>query len=171
MTQHTYYQKILAEDFNREILLKIIIYKGIPTVPNSSNQKWARVIQSNDLNIIDNLTILTGQRGHNYTSTSHIDGFYTNVPNASNIQSHTITNLNQNSYDYSVKLQLTLNSIVIKEKHNAHKPTLNQIANSPLKPPKSTNNLLWKTKPSNRKPHRNTRTITPHSYKMGRRTN
>ena len=54
--------------------------------------------------------------GHShYTSTSHIDGFYTNIPNTANLLCSTITNLNQNSDHYPVQLQLNPNSIVIKD--------------------------------------------------------
>ena len=65
--------------------------------------------------MIKNPICFTRQGGHNYTSTSHIDGFYTNIPNTTNLQSHTLTNLNQNSDHSPVLLQLAPNTVVIKE--------------------------------------------------------
>ena len=57
----------------------------------------------------------TRQRGFNYISTNHIDGFYSNLPNHNHLQCHTITNLNQNSDHYLVQLLLPQYRIVIKE--------------------------------------------------------
>lgn len=114
-TQHDNHITILAGDFNRDILLKGRTHQGIHTPPNPTDQEWAHFTQINDLKVVNNLWSLTRQGGHNYTSTSHIDGFYTNTPNTANLLSNTITNLNQNSDHYPVQLQLNPNSIVIKD--------------------------------------------------------
>ena len=115
ITQHTNHITILAGDFNRDILLKGRTHNGIPTPPNPNDQEWACFTSTNGLKVINNPHPITRQGGHNYMSTSHIDGFYINTPNAPNLQSHTITNLNQNSDHYPVQLQLHPNSIVFKE--------------------------------------------------------
>ena len=137
MTQHANHQTILAGDFNRDILLKGRIYNGIPTTPNHNDQEWARFTQANNLNVVPNPKPLTRQGGHNYTSTSHIDGFYTNTSHTPNLISHTITNLNQNSDHYPVQLQLNPNSIIIKD-HNI--PTNQPRITYPI-PPKSLQTL------------------------------
>jgi hypothetical protein len=82
--------------------------------PNPSDQEWARFTQNIGLNIIHNQANYTRQGGHNYTLTSLIDGFYSNTPNHNTLQSHTITNLNQNSDHYPVQLTLAPNSVIIK---------------------------------------------------------
>ena len=79
------------------------------------DHEWARFIYNNGFTVFNNPTNFTRQGGHNYTSTNHIDGFYTNIPNTPNLQSHTLTNLNQNSDHYPVLLQLTPNTVVIKD--------------------------------------------------------
>ena len=113
--QHPNHTTILAGDFNRDILLQGRTNNGITTPPNLADQEWASFTHNNGLQAIKNPIGFTRQGGHNYTSTSHIDGFYTNTPNAANLQSQTLTNLNQNSDHYPVMLQLDPNTVVIKE--------------------------------------------------------
>ena len=107
---------ILGGDFNRDILLIGRSHNGTTSPPNPNDYEWARFTQSIGLNIIKNQATHTRQGGHNYTLTSLIDGFYSNHPHHNNLQSHTITNLNQNSDHYPVQLQLTPNSVIIKTK-------------------------------------------------------
>ena len=104
--QHPNHITILAGDFNRDILLQGRTNNGITTPPNLEDQKWVRFTHNNGLQAIKNPICFTRQGRHNYTSTNHIDGFYTNTPNATNLQSHTLTHLNQNSDHYPVMLQL-----------------------------------------------------------------
>ena len=106
---------ILAGDFNRDILLQGRTNNNTTTPPNTDDQEWASFIQNIGLKAVHNPENFTRKGGHNYTSTSHIDGFYTNDPNITNLHSHTLTNLNQNSDHYPVQLQLAPNTIVIKE--------------------------------------------------------
>ena len=113
--QHPNHITIQAGDFNRDILLQGRTSNSITTPPNMEDQEWARFTQNNGLKVIKNPICFTRQGGHNYTSTSHIDGFYTNTPNTTNLQSHTLTNLNKNSDHYPVILQLAPNTVVIKE--------------------------------------------------------
>ena len=113
-TQHANHLTILAGDFNRDILLKGGTHQGIHKPPNPTDQEWAHFTQINNLKVVNKPWSLTKQGGHNYTSTSHIDGFYTNIPNTTSLLSSTITNLNQNSDHYPVQPQLNPNSIVIK---------------------------------------------------------
>ena len=111
-TSHT----ILAGDFNRDILLQGRSSNGITSLPNTNDYEWARFTQNIGLHIIHNPTSYTRQGGHNYTLTSHIDGFYTNIPNHHTLLSHTLINLDQNSDHYPVQLQLAPNSVIIKTK-------------------------------------------------------
>ena len=114
-TQHANHLTILAGDFNRDILLKGKTHQGLHTPPNPTDQEWAHFRQISNLKFVHNPCSLTKQGGHNYTSTSYINGFYTIIPNTANLLSSTITNLNQNSDHYPVQLQLNPNSIVIKD--------------------------------------------------------
>ena len=112
---HQNHLTILAGDFNRDILLKGRSSNGLITPPNPIDYEWTHFVNTTNLNPINNHKSFTRQGGHNYTSTSHIDCFYSNHPNINHLESHTITNLNQNSDHYPVQLQLPPNSIVIKE--------------------------------------------------------
>ena len=78
---------ILAGDFNRDILLKGRSSNGLIFPPNQ-DYEWAHFTSTLGLHPINNLQQLTRQGGHNYTSTSHIDGFYSNH---NTLQCHTIT--------------------------------------------------------------------------------
>ena len=109
---HQNHHIILAGDFNRDILLKVRSSNGITSPPNKDDYEWAHFTSTLGLQPINNLEQFTRQGGHNYTSTSHIDGFYSNK---NTLQSYTITNFNQNSDHYPVQLQLPTNSIVLKE--------------------------------------------------------
>lgn len=131
ISQHPNHQTIMARDFNRDILLKGRTTNGISIPPNSSDQEWAHFTQNNGLKVIQNPMAFTRQRGYNYTSTSHIDCFFSNAPNTTNLQSHTLTNLNQNSDHYPVQLQLALNTIVIKD---IPTPQTTRESNTPLSP-------------------------------------
>jgi hypothetical protein len=102
-TNHSTSHTILAGDFHRDILLKGRSSNGMTSPPNPNDYEWARFTQSIGLNIINNQANYTRQGGHNYTLTSLIDGFYSNIPNHNTLQSHTITNLNQNSDHYLVQ--------------------------------------------------------------------
>jgi exonuclease III len=113
--QHPNHTTILAGDFNRDILLQGRTNQDLTTPPTMEDNEWAQFTHNNGLKVITNPINFTCQGGHNYTSTSHIDGFYTNAPKASNLQSHTITTLNQNYDHYPVQLQLAPNTIIIKE--------------------------------------------------------
>ena len=113
-TNHPTSHTILAGDFNRDILLKGRSSNGMISPPNPHDYEWARFTQSLGLNIIHNQANYTRQGGHNYTLTSLIDGFYSNIPNQNTLQSHTITNFNQNSDHYPVQLILAPNSVIIK---------------------------------------------------------
>lgn len=113
--QHPNHTTILVDNFNRDILLQGRTDNGRIIPPNTYDQEWACFIHNNRLKVINNPINFTRQGGHNYTSTSHIESFYINAPNAPNIQSHTLTNLNQNSDHYPVQLQLAPNTVVIKE--------------------------------------------------------
>ena len=110
--RHHNHHIILAGDFNRDILLKGRSSNGVTIPPNQDDYEWAHFTSTLGLHPINNQEQFTRQRGHNYTSTSHIDGFYSNN---NTLQSHTITRLNQNSNHYPVQLQLPTNSIVLKE--------------------------------------------------------
>jgi exonuclease III len=113
-TNHPTVHIILAGDFNRDILLKGRSSYGTISPPNPDDYEWARFTQSIGLNIIHNQATHTRQGGHNYTLTSLIDGFYSNIPTHNTLQSCTITNLNQNSDHYPVQLILAPNSVIIK---------------------------------------------------------
>ena len=114
INRHQNHLIILADDFNRDILLKGRSSNGLISPPNPIDYEWAHFINTIGLNTVNNNNNFTRQGGHNYTSTSHIDGFYSNHHNLNQLQSHTITNLNQNSDHYLVQLQLQPNSIIIK---------------------------------------------------------
>jgi hypothetical protein len=92
--RHQNHHTILAGDFNRDILLKGRAFNGLISPPTHEDYEWAHFTSTLGLYPINNLEQLTRQGGHNYTSTSHIDGFYSNK---TNLQSHTLLNLNQNS--------------------------------------------------------------------------
>ena len=111
---HPTYHIILAGDFNRDILLKGRSSNGMSSPPNPNDYEWARFTQNIGLHIINNQASHTRQGGHNYTHTSLIDGFYTNMPNHHTLISHTLTNLDQNSDHYPVQQQLATNSVIIK---------------------------------------------------------
>ena len=101
--------------FNRDILLKCRTNNGIPT-PSTTTTKNGPTSHK----LITSMWLITHRHlqdkgGHNYTSTSHIDGFYTNFPHTPSLICHTITNFNQNSDHYPVQFQLNPNSIVIKD--------------------------------------------------------
>ena len=113
---HSTFHIILGGDFKRDILLKGRSSNGITSPPNPHDHEWAHFTQRLGLKTINNQDIYTRQGGHNYTATSHIDGFYSNLPNHASLQSHTLTNLNQNSDHYPVHLQLAPNTIIIKTK-------------------------------------------------------
>ena len=114
VTNHPTSHTILAGDFNRDILLKGRSFNGQISPPTLNDYEWAKFTQDIGLNIINNQASHTRQGGPNYTLTSLIDGFYSNLPNHNTLQSHTITNLNQNSDHYPVQLQLTPNSVIIR---------------------------------------------------------
>ena len=128
---HPTHHIILGGDFNRDILLKGRSHHGIISPPNPQDHEWAHFTQRLGLNTIDNHDIYTRQGGHNYTATSHIDGFYCNLPNHATLQSRTITNLNQNSDHYPVQLQLAPNTIIIKTKPT---PNTNPRITYPISP-------------------------------------
>ena len=113
--KHPKYTIILAGDFNRDILLQGRTNNNTTTPSNTDDQEWACFVQNNGLKVVHNPINFTRQEGHNYISTSHIDGFYTNDPNITNLHSHTLTNLNQISDHYPVQLQLAPNTIVLKK--------------------------------------------------------
>ena len=114
-TQHQHHQIFLVSDFNRDILLKGRLSNAILSTPTQNDYDWHNFTQNNGLQVIKNPHSLTRQGGHNYTSTSHIDGFYTTNPTHNTWQCHTLTNLNQNSDHYPVQLQLAPNNIVLKD--------------------------------------------------------
>jgi hypothetical protein len=114
ITNHPTSHTILAGDFNRDILLKGRSSNGQISPPTLNDYEWAKFKQDIGLNIIDNQASHTRQGGTNYTLTSLIDDFYSNLPNHNTLQSHTITNLNQNSDHYPVQLHLTPNSVIIR---------------------------------------------------------
>jgi exonuclease III len=116
-TQHPNHQIILAGDFNRDILLKGRTSNGTHLPPNQNDLEWAHFIHNIGLITINNQHSHTRQGGLNYTSTSHIDGFYSNFPNHNHLTCYTLDNLNQNSDHYPIQLNLHPNSIVIKEPH------------------------------------------------------
>ena len=128
---------ILANDFNRDILVKGRTTNGTLIPPTTMDQEWAHFIQTNGLKVITNPIAFTRQGGHNYTSTSHIDGFYSNAPLTSNLQSHTLTNLNQNSDHYPIQLKLAPNTTILKV---AITPTNNPRLIYPI-PPNNLQNL------------------------------
>ena len=113
-TNHPTFHIILAGDFNRDILLKGRSSNGTLSPPNPNDYEWSSFTHNIGLNIIHNQSQYTRQGGLNYTLTSHIDGFYSNITNHNTLQSHTITNLNQNSDHYPVQLILAPNSAIIK---------------------------------------------------------
>ena len=117
ITQHPNHQIILAGDFNRDILLKGRTSNGTHLPPNQNDLEWAHFTNNIGLITINNQHNHTRQGGLNYTSTSHIDGFYSNLPNHNHLTCYTLDNLNQNSDHYPVQLNLHPNSIVIKEPH------------------------------------------------------
>lgn len=101
-TQHLNHPIILVGDFNQDILLQGRTTNDTQIPPTTADREWTQFTESHGLKVIANQAAYTRQGGYNYTSTSHIDGFYSNDPNSSNLQSHTITTLNQNSDHYPV---------------------------------------------------------------------
>ena len=118
ITQHPKHQTILAGDFNRDILLRGRTTDCILSPPNQADHEWAQFTQKVGLHVINNHNNFTRQGGHNYTSTSLIDGFYSNSPGHNNLQNHTVTHLNQNSDHYPILLQLPPNIIITKRTTN-----------------------------------------------------
>ena len=102
MAQYPTHHTIMARDLNRDILLKGRTHNGIPSPPNQNSHEWTHFTNNIGLNAINNHNSFTRQGGYNYTSTSHIDGFYSNLPNHNTLKCHTITNVNQNSDHYPV---------------------------------------------------------------------
>lgn len=111
---HPTHKTILVGDFNRSILLQGHTQDGTPQAPTHKDRKWACCMQTLTLRPIQNTKILSRQGGHNYSSTSLIDGFYTNTSNHTNLTCTTLLHQNQNSNHYPISLDLGLNTLVQK---------------------------------------------------------
>jgi exonuclease III len=137
---------ILLGDFNRDIALIGRQNGNINTAPTQQDLDWKQFTNSLHLNYIPTNTNYSYQGGHNYNSTSLIDGFYTKIqpspPNTPIFSSTTILNRKQNSNHYPINLHIPSNNIISK-KHlptpNSNKPKiLNPI------PPEKINQLCIK---------------------------
>ena len=111
---HPTHKVILLWDFNRDILLFGRQHDDIPQTPNQEDKDWGRFIQGLALDPIHNNETFSWQGGQNYTSTSHSDGFYTNIPFHTLLKCQTLTNQIQNSNYYPVNL--TPNSTQLVQK-------------------------------------------------------
>jgi hypothetical protein len=122
---------ILLGDFNRDIAL-IGRHNGTTNIaPTQQDLEWKQFTNSLHLKYIPIDTNYSYQGGHNYTSTSLIDGFYTKIQpstiNMHDFSSKTIVNLKQNSDHYPINLYIPPNNIISK-KHsppsNSNKPKI-----------------------------------------------
>lgn len=97
---------ILAGDFNRDILLQGHIHEGTLQTPNQEDKEWTQFLQNLDLHPIHNKENFSRQGGHNYTSSSLIDGFFTNLTQHTLLTCQTLINQNHNSDHYPVSINL-----------------------------------------------------------------
>ena len=107
--------------------------EDIPQTPNREDKDWAQFMQGLALHPIHNNETFSQQGGQNYTSTSLIDGFYTNIPLHTLPKCQTLTNQNQNSNHYPVSL--TLNFVQLAQNHTNHQNTNQKL---PTQSPKKT---------------------------------
>jgi hypothetical protein len=142
---------ILLGDFNRDITL-IGKQNGTTNIaPTQQDLDWRQFTNSLHLKYIPTNTNYTFQGGYNYTSTSHIDGFYTkiqqNTTHTPTFTSRTILNLKQNSDHYPINLYIPSNNIISK----AHSPTPNHDKPKILNPipPKNINKFCTKFSKTN----------------------
>ena len=123
----------------------------ITTSQNKIDHEWAQHTFNLGLHATYNQQNFSRQGGHNYTSTSHINGLYTNLHNHTTFKNNTLINDNQNSDQFPVYVRFHPNNIITKWKSS---PTDNPHITSPNQPPKTPNNVLRRKQARNRQPYK-----------------
>ena len=109
---HTY---ILCGDFNKDIALIGRHNEQRFTPPQEEDILWNIYAESLSLTYIPTNTNYSRQRGHNYTHTSLIDGFYTNTQNSNKYTSTTLLEPNLNLDHLPIILHIPPNKLLARQ--------------------------------------------------------
>ena len=102
---------LMCGDFNRDIALIGHYANDQYYPPSEIDTLWHTYITTNNFAYIPTNTTYTRQGGHNYTHTSLIDGFYYKG-NLTNLNSHTLLNIQHNSDHFPLKITLPPNLLL-----------------------------------------------------------
>ena len=117
---HTY---ILGGDFNRDIALIERQNENGDTPPQEEDILWRTYIENLVFTYIPTNTNYSKQGGHNYTSTSLIDGFFIRTQNPTLYTSTTITDKNLNSDHLPITLHIPPNTLLASHPPNTPNQT------------------------------------------------